>query len=188
MRLRPHVRGFTLIELMVVVAIVGVLAILGVVGYRKLINSSRTTEARQMVGGIRLAQEQYKAETGAYAPIHGKVRPADAAYCPNATWGVGMNTMKKMSWAPACGAIPFGTLPVHVDGEVMYGYATVAGVAADPVAQLPPVAELGTIGNWPAATSTDWYVVYAKGDTDNNGELGVVVGHSFGKELFVREE
>ena len=147
-----------------------------------------STEARQVVGGIRLAQEQYKAETGAYAPIHGKVRPADAAYCPNQTWSVGFNTMKKMSWAPNCGTIPFGTLPVHVDGEVMYGYATVAGVAADPVAQLPPVSEIGTIGNWPAATSTDWYVVYAKGDTDNNGELGVVVGHSFGKELFVREE
>jgi type IV pilus assembly protein PilA len=45
-------RGFTLVELMIVVAIVGVLATLGLVGYKRLIASSKTAEAKTNVGAI----------------------------------------------------------------------------------------------------------------------------------------
>lgn len=44
--------GFTLVELMIVVAIVGVLAVLSVFGVRKYIANAKTAEARNAVGQI----------------------------------------------------------------------------------------------------------------------------------------
>ena len=46
------IRGFTLVELMIVVAIVGVLAAIAVHGVRKYTNSAKSTEARNTIGQI----------------------------------------------------------------------------------------------------------------------------------------
>lgn len=45
-------RGFTLVELMIVVAIIGVLAALAIYGVKKYVTNSKTAEARQMLGRI----------------------------------------------------------------------------------------------------------------------------------------
>jgi len=58
--------GFTLIELMIVVAIIGVLAVVAGTAYRRYMDSGRTAEAMAMLGEIRAKEEAYRAEFSQY--------------------------------------------------------------------------------------------------------------------------
>jgi type IV pilus assembly protein PilE len=60
------VKGFTLIELMVVVLIVAVLAGIALSGYQKQVRKSRRAEARQIVADIGLRQEKWRSNHPLY--------------------------------------------------------------------------------------------------------------------------
>jgi prepilin-type N-terminal cleavage/methylation domain-containing protein len=59
-------RGFTLIEMMIVVAIISVLAVIAGTAYRKYMDAGRTAEVYSMLGELRTKQEAYKVENGVY--------------------------------------------------------------------------------------------------------------------------
>lgn len=176
-------RGFTLVELAVVVTIIGILAVLAVAGYRKLVTSSHTTEATEMVNAIKVAQETYHAETGQYANISAGL--GLGSLYPQAT----PTSTTATAWGAACGvcADPSGwaRLPVHASGPVRFGYATVAGAvgAALPAA---PVANV----TFPTANqlTQDWFVVSAMGDMDGNNVYCTVVGVSWQRDLYVDKD
>jgi type IV pilus assembly protein PilA len=76
-------QGFTLIEIMVVVAILGVLAAIAIPNYRGLHCKAKQSEAKVQLGSIRTAQETYWSENETYADSLNKLacRPeGDALY------------------------------------------------------------------------------------------------------------
>jgi len=64
-------RGFTLIELIIVVAIIGILAAIAIPAYIGQQKSAARTEAYSNLESLRLLEEQFFAENGAYAPTTG---------------------------------------------------------------------------------------------------------------------
>src|SRR5690242_14199838 len=69
-------RGLTLIELMAVITIIGILAVIAMVGYRKYMLNAKVAEGRAGISAIRIAQEDYRTEKGAYANV-------GTGYCPS---------------------------------------------------------------------------------------------------------
>ena len=64
--LRKKSKGFTLIELMIVVAIIAILAAVAIPQYRKFQLKAKTSEAKTNIGAIRTAEESYAAENDEY--------------------------------------------------------------------------------------------------------------------------
>ena len=63
--------GFTLLELIVVIIILGILATLGFSQYVKMVEKGRTAEAKTVLGQMRSANAAYFQEHGAYATALG---------------------------------------------------------------------------------------------------------------------
>ena len=167
---------------MIVVAIIAILAGLAIYGVRKYILAAKTSEATEMIGAIKTAQEQYRAETFAYKDISGAGALADYnTFYPTTTLAV-LKGGKKMAWGGGTDAIANGwrELGVAAAAPVMYIY----GCAAGPGSVAP--ADPGiTIGNYPtAATGQPWYLIKAVGDLDGDGNAGTWVGTSVTAEIF----
>ncbi|WP_437301310.1 type IV pilin protein [Sorangium sp. So ce426] len=166
-------RAFTLVELLVVVAMVGVLAALAMVGYRRYMNAAGIAEPKAVIQGIRGAQESYKAEMLTYLSVSSTL----SNWYPSTTLGD-----HKTAWSnPSHGDFAnWRMLNVTTDGAVRFGYATVAGETGG-LDQ-----NTGTTYTWAGlpmsplldpqfAPSGPWYVVQAAGDRDGDGTLALLL-------------
>jgi type IV pilus assembly protein PilE len=65
--MRRQISGFTLIELMIVLVILGVLVTIALPGYQDYVRKSRRAEAIALMLDLQLTQEKYRANNISYA-------------------------------------------------------------------------------------------------------------------------
>lgn len=171
-------RGFTLVELAVVVTIVAVLAVIALVGYRKYMLNSHITEAQSVISAIKIAQEDHKSEKGTYQDVSG----TSGTFCPV---GAGVSNMK-YGWDPTCngGVALWNTLAVHVEGSVQFGYKTNAGTSSTPT---PPTEASSWVTGIPTTAVPSWYFVVAQCDLDpSSAAKTTLVGSSLDNQIFTQ--
>lgn len=153
-------QGFTLLELMTVVIIVGVLSAVAIPTFSNYIYKSRTSEATEFLGIIRLREESYRSEFGVYCPtISGGAAPNSIDSLKGSNLVPDPSTTKRdpKPFTPTQPWLQLGARPTN---QVRFGYGVAAGVPADAPRAL----------GWDDATADFWFVARAVGDLDADGE------------------
>ncbi len=100
--------GFTLVELMIVVAIIGILATIAVPTFLRMRERAKSSEAKANLGAIRVTEHAYYAEFNRYV--------GNQAMTPDRT----ADPKVRVSWDPAT---RFSILGFAPDGNVYFSYA-----------------------------------------------------------------
>lgn len=179
-------RGFTLIELMTTVAIVGVLAGLGIYGMRKYIAASRTAEAGEMINSIKSAQETYRTDAMAYLDVSGAHAVSSmSSFYPSTAPG-----NFKTQWGDTSTDIGKRWKALNVRGDAMFfAYACSAGQLPTDAVDSYDVDSIWTgtaLGNWPPASFTGgpWYVVKVVGNMNGDKKRQLWVTANFTDQIF----
>lgn len=168
-------QGFTLMELMTVVAIVGILSAIAVPTFSNYIYKARASEAGEFLGIIRLREESYRSEFGVYCPTIANgnslsVLDTKSNLVPNPT----VNPRDAKAFAPS--STGWSNLGARPTGPVRFGYGVAAGV---------PSEAAGLNIGFDNATADFWFVARAVGDLDADGTFCTFEIYSASKNMWI---
>ena len=176
--------GFTLIELMIVVAIIGILAAIAIPNFLTYQMKSRQSEAKTNLQAIRTSEVSFQAENGCYIGIlaEGVAAPAGLTKTVPFPWGAGaVPTVPAAPWCTG-GAANFGggtfrNIGFVATGNVNYRYivdSTALAVPVTPAASCASV--LAALPTGAGVTPQTSFVAVATSnlDGDNNNPNGGV--------------
>lgn len=157
---RRHMKGFTLIELMIVVAILGILAAVAVAAYKEYVNRSRRAEATTVLADIRLKQEAYLGAFHRYADLS-----VNCSWVPDGTPGYNYRT--GWAWPGSC-QTNWNQLGVQLGNSLIFSYWGEAGNGAPNNVVHPSYdAQVASV-----APNGWWFGAIAAEDLDGNGAYG----------------
>ncbi|NNE18563.1 MAG: prepilin-type N-terminal cleavage/methylation domain-containing protein [Myxococcales bacterium] len=159
----PRSNGFTTIELLVGVAIVGILAAVAIPSFKGYVYRGRVTEAVTVLNEIKTRQEAYRSRFGNYAAVNGN------------TWGTFTPAAVPGSQAVGWPSSPaWEQLGIRPPGFVRFRYATIAGFPQE----APPAS---TNLEW---DRNFWYAAQAEGDLDDDGDTFILEVYSQSRNMF----
>jgi prepilin-type N-terminal cleavage/methylation domain-containing protein len=171
-------RGFTLVELMAVVAIIGILAAICIALARKHLRSAGTVEAVGDLQGLRAAEESFKAENGRYLNCS---RTAGPVWYPMAIPG-----KSAYSWVqPDHPDYIWWNQLAYKHERTRFGYAVNAGLPGETFNAY----QMNKSYKFLDATMTEpWYVIQMKGDRDANGRFALGMITSLSSDMYLQDE
>lgn len=177
---RENLQGFTLVELMTVVIIVGVLSAVAIPTFSSYIYKSRTSEATEFLGVIRLREEAYRSEFGVYCPT----LAASAAPSSYSSLATNSNLVPDPSTTqrdakPFVATTPWLQLGARPSGPVRFGYGVIAGTPTE-------AAALTNLG-WTDATADYFFVARAVGDLNGDGNYCTFEIYSASKNVWIND-
>jgi prepilin-type N-terminal cleavage/methylation domain-containing protein len=177
LRDRREERGFTLIELMIVVAIIAILAIVVVplfTGEAKKVKSK--TEVSAMMAELATKQERYKNEKNTYLVVGECPTPASSTAKP-------VDPCLTAGTLPGDPWIELGIVPP--DQSLRCSYEVYRGDSAT----APTVPADFTAVQLPATfIAASWYMIHARCDMDNDGVIAHYVSSSFDATMQIERE
>jgi type IV pilus assembly protein PilA len=159
-------RGYTLVEVLVVVAMIGVLATLAVASYMRWLRWANIAETKQILGAIATGQQRYYAQTQGYLSCSSSMTD----YYPMAPNG-GKHLFHDSSLAQS---VCWKVLAAEVTDPTYMGFVTMAGDPGTAWPQLPTDMQITV----PAPTDRPWFVALAAGDQDEDGVMSYFVTSS----------